>query len=86
MTNIVEKFKELGFEIDSTPFFSVTMTRGNAKVFLTPTTGDVQFCEPNKTYYKGKKFSMSKTMKVDELYKYFKEGKENEIPTQEIPF
>lgn len=84
--NIVEKFKELGFEIDSTPFFSVTMVKGNAKVYLTPNKAKIEFCEPDKKYYEGTKFKISNSMNPNELFTLLKLGKQNVIKTTSLPF
>lgn len=86
MNNIIQKFIDLGFKIDSTPFFSITLIKGNAKVYLTPNKAEIEFCEPDKDYYKGSKFRISNSMKPNELFTLLKLGKQNCIKTTLLPF
>lgn len=86
MNNIVQKFIDLGFKIDSTPFFSITFIKDNAKVYLTPNKAEIEFCEPDKKYYEGTKFRVSNSMKPEELFTLLKLGKQNVIKTTPLPF
>lgn len=86
MNNIIQKFIDLGFKIDSTPSFSITLIRDNAKIYLTPNKAEIEFCEPNKKYYEGTRFKISNSMKPDELFILLKLGKQNVIKTTSLPF